>query len=533
MNWRKSWLVLLIVALLVTAAVSCKKKEEAPKAEPKAAQEQPKAQEPKKEEPKKEEPKVIDRPVVIGIGGEPNNLDPYSLESGNMRFITENIFEPLVRQNRENFEVAPLLATRWEPIDKNTWRFWLRNDVKFHNGEPLNAEAVVFSVKRVLGKDIAYDAGIKDLFAGISDAKVVEPYMLDLITSDPLPTIPIRMAWLPIMEPKHVQAVGKDIGEKPVGTGPYKLEKWTRGSQIELVRNDEYWGGKPGISKATFKLMHEDAARLMALRNGELHIAHNMLPEYKDQLPGIKTISSIEFPGVRIAAENPLLKDKRVRQALNYAIDRQAIVDNLLSGYGKVSQCQNSKPEFPGHNTDLKAVYDPEKAKQLLKEGGYKGEKLEFVGTRGRWLKDGEMTEALGAMLKDVGINVEVKVLEFSKYLDVFFDQANPVDLIFIPNGNDIGDQDRFFSGYVISSNRMGTYRKDIPEIDKAINEARHEMDINKRNQMYKDLWAQMCDDPPFIFIMNYEDIYGVDPNLDWEPRQDIKILVKDIKWKK
>ncbi|MBI2875228.1 MAG: ABC transporter substrate-binding protein [Firmicutes bacterium] len=531
MSWKKVLVLLLALVLVGTLAAACKKKEE-PKAGPTPGQQEPKKEEPKKEEPKKEEPKVIDKPLVIGMGADPNSLDPHALNDGNERLITANIFEPLVRQLPTSFELKPLLATKWENVNDTTWRFWLRNDVKFHNGEPFNAESVAGTVKRALNPEL--NSGYLDLWEGISDAKVVEPFVVDIITKDRNPLVPMRMAWFPMMDPKYVQSVGKDVVEKAVGTGPYKLVKWDRGSGIELARNDAYWGPKPAIGKVTFKFQKEDATRLMALRNGEVHIARDMLPEFKDQMPGFKSISGVEFPVFRINAKHPILKDKRIRQALNYAVDKEALKDQLYSGFARVTQCQQGKVEFPGGNPNLKPYpLDVAKAKQLLADAGYKGQKIEMIGERGRWLKDGELIEAVGAMVKDIGVNVDVKILEFSKWLEVYFDLGNPTDLIFVSNSFDLGDQDRPFSGYIASTGRSSTYLDNIPDLDAKILELRSEMDIQKRNAGYAALWERACDDPPWIYLLNLDDIYGVDPNLNFDPRQDQKILVQEITWKK
>ncbi|MBI2874851.1 MAG: ABC transporter substrate-binding protein [Firmicutes bacterium] len=534
---KKLLILFVSLVLALSLAVSCKPKE-APKTEaPKAAseapkKEEPKKEEPKKEEPKKEEPKVVDKPVVIGIGAEPNNLDPQSLNDGTMRYATGNIFETLVQQPANSYDVKPLLATRWENTGENTWRFYLREGVKFHNGEPFNADAVVFSVQRIV--DPAYESGLMTLLKTVKSAKAEGNLVVDIITDGKDPILPARLAWLPIVAPKHVQAVGKDVVDKPVGTGPYKFVDWNRGSQINLERFDGYWGEKPAVGKVQIKFVKEDATRLLALRNGEIHIATNMLPEYVAQLPAVKSISGLEFPMIRIGAEKPALKDKRVRQAMNYAVDKDTLRDTLYGGFAKVSPCQQAKLEYPWANPTLRPYpFDPEKSKQLLKDAGYKGQQLELIGERGRWLKDAELVEAVGAMLNDAGFKVKVSIIEFSKWLDTYFMTKEPADMIFVAYSNDIGDADLPFSGNIASTGRSSTYLKNIPDLDQAIKDNRVEMDINKRNQTYWKLWERICDDPPWIFLLNLTDIYGTNVDLNWDPRQDQMILVKDIGWKK
>ncbi|MBI2874879.1 MAG: hypothetical protein HYY09_07300 [Firmicutes bacterium] len=531
--YRKFLVIGLILVLGVVMGTACGQKATAPEGGEKSST----PATGKKEEPKADKqgakpvPKASAKPLVIAMGAEPATLDPYADNDGNMRNATANIFDSLVVAEAQSFNLKPVLATRWENEDPTTWRFWLRQGVKFHNGEPFNADAVVFSLKRILNKE--YNSPLLNFFDGILEAKAVEPYVVDIITKGPNPLVPIRLSWLPIMEPKHVQAVGADVVEKPIGTGPYKFKQWNRGTQIVLERNEDYWDEKPEIPGVVVKFIAENSTRLMALQNNEVHIARDMSPEVKSQMPAWKDISGMEFSAIRLNAERREMKDKRIRQAMNYAVNKEALRDKLFNGSAKITPCQQSKSAYPGFNPDLKPYpFDVAKAKQLLQEAGYKGEKFEFVGARGRWLKDGELSEAVAKMLNDAGINVELKIPEWSKWVETYFNLKNPVDMILTSNSNEIGDQDLIMSKFAHTAGRSSTYHDDVPGLDKIIDDNRYELNIDKRNQVYRDLWAQLCEDPPWIFLLNPDDVYGVDPFLEWEPRQDQLIFVKDIQWK-
>jgi len=188
------------------------------------------------------------------------------------------------------------------------------------------------------------------------------------------------------------------------------------------------------------------------------------------------------------------------------------------------------KPNYIGYNPDLKPYpYDPEKAKDLMAEAGYKGEKLELVGERGRWLKDGEQIEAIAQMLRAVGFNVEVKMLSFQQWLRVLFDRERAPDMIFTFHSNDIFEADRTFSTYAHTKGPGSSYPDTL---DAKIEMAQKEMDLEKRNQIYREIGQAIYDDPAWISLINIQDIYGMQEYVEYEPRQDMRLAVFEMKLK-
>jgi peptide/nickel transport system substrate-binding protein len=330
--------------------------------------------------------------IVIAIADEPSTLDPQATEDGNERAVTDNIYETLLRRDSATNELIPWLATEMPTMVSDTkWQFKLREGVTFSNGDPFNAESAAFSINRVMNKE--YNSGQIDFYGGIVDAVAVDALTVEVNLAAADPVFPARMYRLKMLNPKTTDA---SIIEKAVGTGPYVLGAWNRGQDITLSVNPTYWGVKPVITDVKIKFIPEANTRVAGLQSGEIQLATLLPPEQAKDAPQVITRDGIEFPVYRLKNYEGVTKDPRIRQALNYAVDKEALANDLFSGYASVAQCQPLTPSHFGFNANLKPYpYDPEKAKALLEEAGYKGEEVSLLGATGRWLKDAEMTSKL------------------------------------------------------------------------------------------------------------------------------------------
>lgn len=464
--------------------------------------------------------------ITIAIPNEPSSMDVQFPDDGNMRLITENVTEGLLAMDGKSLKPVPCLATEYKNTSSTSWTVKLREGVKFHNGNPFNADDVVFSVKRIL--DPNFKSDLVGYFQSIKDVKKIGDYEVEFITDGSDPSFPTRLTLLKMMDKETVEAAGPEkVKTELVGTGPYKQVAWERGQNVVIERNDQYWGAKPTVKTAKYRFIEEDATRAAALKAGEVDLATNMLPEYVKDLPKVKTIEGLEFSLVRMNAIRGIMKDPKMRQAASYAINNEAIAQSLYQGYAAVAPGQVFKPGYAGFNANLKPYpYDVNKAKELLKEAGYKGEKIEFVGERGRWLKDGEQIETIAQMLREAGFNVEVKMLSFQNWLRVLFNREQAPDMIFTFHSNDIFDADRTFSTYVHTKGPGSSY----PDThDKKIEAARVELDPAKRQQMYEEIGQAVYDDPAWISLVNIKDIYGMKDYVEWEPRQDMRLTVYEM----
>lgn len=519
---------LIAVILLLTACGGGQPATKAPASEPTApavVATKASAEQPGKAEAPAEKPSETATEITMAIGGDPTTLDPQAADDGNERAVNDNIYETLLTRDQD-MNIVPLLAESYEEVDDTTWRLHLRKDITFTNGEPLNADAVAFSVERIIDPD--YNSEQLSFFETITGAKAVDDSTVDIMTAGPDPILPARLYWLKIVPPAYASADPTKFAESPVGTGPYKFVSWTRGVEVVLEANKDYWGGAPAIDHVVVRPIQEESTRLSALQAGEVDLVRDLLPEQIALAPVAEHTPGLEFPIVRLNNKGGPLTDLKLRQAINYAVDKEAIAESLYGGYAVVAQGQVLTPGHFGYNPGVKAYpHDPDRARELLKEAGYDGAEINFYGEAGRWLKDRELVEAIAAQLTDVGFNINVQIYEWSKYLDYLFAEDNQPDMIFVSHDNTLLDADRTFSGYYSCNGRVSSYCND--KVTGLIETGRTETDVDKRLGMYHEVVQLSRDDAAFLYLVNFENIYGLSKRLQWQPRLDGKILFKDM----
>jgi peptide/nickel transport system substrate-binding protein len=471
---------------------------------------------------------VYAQSVTIALGSEPTTLDPQIREDGGERAVNDNVYETLMVRTSQGALEPGLAAETPKLLDPKTWEVKLRSGITFHNGEPFNADAVVFSIKRII--DPAFNSEQISFFETIQDAEKVDDLTVKIVTKGPDPIMLSRLYWMKMVPPGY--AKDANFATAPVGTGPYKFVQWKRGQTITLEANAGYWGPKPPIQQVTYRFVEDPGTRLAGLMAGEFDIITNLLPEFKDQVPQAIHVLGLEHPILILNADSGPTKDVRVRQALNYAVDKDALAEGLFEGFAQVEQGQLLSPSFFGFNENVKPYpYDPEKAKALLKEAGASGITIELIGTAGRWLKDRQLIEAVAAYWQAVGINTKVRIFEFTEYLNRLFDRKTRADAIFVAAGNELLDADKSFSAYYRAGG-IGSSNSD-KTLAALIDGARTETDMAKRASMYHEAVKLAYDNAYFTWLLNIEDIYGVSAKIDWAARVDAKILVKDMKLKK
>jgi peptide/nickel transport system substrate-binding protein len=466
--------------------------------------------------------------LTIALGSEPTTLDPQLREDGGERAVNDNIYETLMARTPDGNLVVHLAAETPRLLDPSTWEIKLRPGVKFHNGEPFNADAVVFSVKRII--DPKLNSEQISFFNTIKGAEKVDDLTVKVRTEGPDPILLSRLYWLKIVPPAH--AKDPKFAETPVGTGPYRFLQWKRGQNVVLGINEGYWGVKPPIRKVIYRFVEEPGTRLAGLMAGEFDVITNLLPEFTKKVPKAIHILGLEHPIIILNANGGATKDIRVRQALNHAVDKQALSEGLFEGYAKVAQGQLLSPSFFGFNPNVGPFpYDPGKAKALLKEAGALGATVELIGTAGRWLKDREVVEAVAAYWDAVGIKTKVRIFEFNEYLNRLFDRKTRSDAIFVVSSNEMLDADKSFSAYYHKGG-VGASNSD-EELARLIGAARVETNVEKRAGLYHQAVKRAHDQAFFVWLLNIEDIYGVSARVDWPARVDAKIMVSEMKIKK
>lgn len=464
--------------------------------------------------------------ATIAQGPEITNLDA-SMETGVLTFnVAVHMMEPLLLAG-DDLQPHPHLAEKIELPNPDTIHLTLRQGVTFHNGDPLTVDDVVFTLQRVSGPDTK--SKHKPYTKSVASVSALDDKTVEVKLSKPDVTFPGRLALIPIVPKKEVEAKGDEgFDASPVGTGPYKFVSWKRGDRVTMEATDNYWGGNPKIKSLVWRGIPEDSTRVAELQTGGLDIAVNVPTQSVPQLKQsdkveVVTANSLRTLFVILNTHKPPFDDVRMRQAVNYAIDKSLIVDGVLDGFGRPNS-EPFGPEVFGYNKDLEGFYkyDPDKAKALMKEAGFeKGTEVKFFGATGRYLKDKEVEENIVAQLGEVGIKVNLTTLEFQAFFDNYITKVNDdMQMGFWSNANNTADAD-YGLALNISSKGRGLYWSD-PQVDQAIDDARQQVDATKRAQMYHDMLDKIVKAAPWIFLYNQLDIYGKSKRLEnWKPRSN------------
>lgn len=467
--------------------------------------------------------------ITIALGAEPTSLDPLQKDDGAERAVTNSIYESLLGRSTDGKTLYPRLAASMpKRLNPTTWQFKLRSGITFDDGERFNADAVVFSVKRII--DPKYASEQIAFVGSIKTAVKVNDLTVNIVTSGPDPILPSRMSWLRIVPPLAAQKPG--FASLPVGTGPYKIVEWARGNQITLEAKTNYWGNpKPSIQTIRYRFVPEEGAQLAGLISGDYDLVTTLLPEQVARAPKSAKTPGLEHPFVVLNARSnttAITRDVRVRQALNYAVDKNAIIKALFDGAATLDGAQLLSPTWFGYDPRVKAYpYDPEKARALLKAAGAVGKSITLVGENGRWLKDKETIDAIAQYWREVGLKVNEEILDFNTYVTTLFNQKVRPDAIYVSHSNELYDADRTFSTYY-ASNGVGASASD-KVMDAWIVKARTEINVRKRLALYHKVIARSSRQANLLWLFNNENLWGMSKRLVWQPRQDAFIYANTM----
>ncbi|NIN68350.1 MAG: hypothetical protein GTO63_27315, partial [Anaerolineae bacterium] len=304
---------------------------------------------------------VVEQKVRIGLSRLALNID--MTRSSNQDVIVESlIYDPLVRMGADGNPV-PSSAISWEAIDPTTWQLRLREGVKFHNGEEFDADVVKFSLDWYLNPDpdvrIVYSRNLR----AIKEVQIVDKYTVNIITNEPSATLAGNLVWAWMRPPKYSAEVGAEgFAQAPIGTGPFKLVEFKPDERVILERNEDYWAGAPLLETVEFVEMSEQATRMAALEAGEIDVAEDMPVDQVQRLQDagleIETVAQSAVQTILLVnqkqrEEYPFLSDQRVRQALNYAVNKEELVDALMGGLGRPAMGQFVGPDGFGYVPDF------------------------------------------------------------------------------------------------------------------------------------------------------------------------------------
>ena len=457
------------------------------------------------------------KPITFVEGTDVTTLDP-TLVSDTPTWTAINLLYDTLVTWDPNMKLVPLLAAKWATSDdRKTWTFDLRPGVKFSDGSPFNAEAVKYSVERTLKPETG--SVVRAIFEGIVDK--VEPggeNQVKITTKNPYPDLltvlasPSAAMYSPSATEKYDV---KEYGRNPVGTGPYMVKEWTTGERLVMVPNPSFWGEKPRTPQITYRPIPEAATRAALLRTGEADIVVKLPPEEIRNLESAPNVDVLRLDSMyqisfelHVEKDDPPLKDKRVRQALNYAVDKEAISKSILQDLGAPIR----SPFGPGIDFRVEQEpykYDPARAKQLLTEAGYpNGFKMELWSPQGRYLKDGEISEAVQGYLKAVGIDAGLRIWEWAPYTQAVRQDATRQAMMLgrATPGADFFVTRLFTKGAIGQFNSTGFTTEKTEDL---IPKARSTFDESERAQLYREIQATVWDEAPWIFLYNQKALVG------------------------
>ncbi|HEX7124179.1 MAG TPA: ABC transporter substrate-binding protein [Thermodesulfobacteriota bacterium] len=462
--------------------------------------------------------------LTIGRPSDAISLDPQKATTAPEVWVYNNIFETLVALD-ENMKIVPMLAERWERVSPTAMRFHLRKGVRFHDGTPFNAQAVKFTIERVI--DPKSPARGRAWLGPVSGARVVDEHTVDILTASPFGPLLNHLTMVfvvGIVSPTAVEKHGDAFGRNPVGTGPFRFEEWRSNQSITLVRNDDYWGPKAYLDRVVFRVIPEEGARMIAYDRGDIDMLLRAAPIEMERLKQDRKTLVVENPGLRIVyigfnTAAPPMDDVRVRKAVAHSIDVKGINEYVVENAMLPARSVIAPSVFGYKDTQLpeKYAYNPELAKKLFAEAGYTpgpdgvlqkgGKPLEvaFWASEGRDLKDREIAEAVQAQLTKAGIKVNFRRMEFGAYLAAIRREVAEYNLFALGWVTMTGDGDFGLYASFHSANipPKGTqyprYRN--PEVDRLLDQARTSLDPAVREAAYGKVLEHVTDDVVWIPI--------------------------------
>ncbi|PLY01536.1 MAG: peptide-binding protein [Desulfuromonas sp.] len=453
--------------------------------------------------------------------GEPNNLLPVLASDSASSAINSHVYNGLVRYDK-NYILEGALAESWEISEDNlSITFHLRKGVKWHDGAPFTSADVMFTYKLYIDPEVP--TSYAEDYRQVVEATAPDPYTFKVTYAQPY--APALESWGLAIHPLHLLE-GKDITKsplirKPIGTGPYRFVKWDAGERVVLEANADYFEGEPYLRRVIYRVIPDQSTQFLELQSGGLDFMGLTPIQYQTQTDTpvfTRNFNKYKYLGFGYTylgynLEKELFRDKRVRQAIAYAIDKQEIIDGVLLGLGEIA----TGPYKPDHwvcNKQVKRYsYDPEKAKQLLAAAGWSdsdddqvldrnGKPFAFtiVTNQGNDLR-AKTAEIIQRRLRDVGIAVKIRVVEWATFLKEFIFTGNFDATILGWTGGPEPDQYNIWHSSKTAPRELNFIKYNNPEVDQLLEKGRRIFDRGERKKIYDRFQDILADEQPYTFL--------------------------------
>ena len=459
-------------------------------------------------------------------------LDPRNGSSTITASILASLYSTLVKTDPTGAIVCDA-AESYEQVDDTTWHFTLRQDVYFTNGDQMTANDVAYTINSLRDSEKNYALSGDFSFMQV---EVLGDFEFNIITDYAFPSLPLRLNYIKIIPADYVEEVGDEgFAEAPIGSGPFKFVSWTKDQSVVLEKNPDYYGEVPQIDQLIFEVIPEAADRVAALQAGEVDIICNVPTTQAEYLQSLDGITVVGQPSTRVVwlqfnlvGEETPLDDIRVRQAMNYAVDRDALIAGVLDGYA-VKVASISTPEYEGYDPDVQGyTYDPDQARQLLADAGYAdGFTIECSVSPGL-LNGTDVVQAIAGQLAEVGINMTITEVDSATQREQI--GAGTVAPAFLQGlGGPYCDINLIASIGFTEGARYCTW-VDQEFMDLAA-QAASEMDADVRAELFSQMQQMMVDKAPALWLYQQDTLYAYNSAKvqGWTARTDEVVLMDGV----
>jgi peptide/nickel transport system substrate-binding protein len=467
--------------------------------------------------------------LVFARSGDSVGLDPSNVTDGESIYVTGNILDTLLAYEIDNTNVVPALATEWKTIDEENkvWELKLREGVKFHDGTDFNAEAVKFNFDRWMNEDNEYRHAGENfeyysyMFGGfpgiVKEVRAVDEYTVQIELNSPSAPFLNNLAMAPfgIMSPAAIQEYGENIFKNPVGTGPFNFKEWIKDDRIVLEKNADYWGEEPKLDEIIFRTIPDNSARLLELQSGSIVMMIGVSPDDAQIVEDDSNLDLYLRPSMNVGylalnMDKEPFDDVRVRQAFNYAVNKEVLIDAFYGGLAEPAK-NPLPPSLWGYNDSIEPYeYNPEKAKELLAEAGYpdgfETTLWAMPVARPYMPQPKEIATALQQQFAAIGVKAEIVTMDWATYLDKTGEGEHDTALLGWTGDN--GDPDNFI--YVLldkdnavkgGAGNIAFYRSD--ELHDLLIKAQQDPIQENRVGYYKEAQQIIHDDAPWVPLVH------------------------------
>ncbi|NIL57489.1 ABC transporter substrate-binding protein [Salinispora arenicola] len=465
--------------------------------------------------------------LTVAISGEPDQLDPHRTSAYHSFQVLENVYDTLVEPDA-NLAMKPALATEWSTSeDQLTWTFTLRKGVTFTDGSPLTAEDVVYSYTRIIDEKL--NAAYR--FSTVESVTAPDPGTVVVTLTAPTPNLLASLGGfkgVAIVKKSNVESGA--VKTEPIGSGPFTVASYTAGDSIKLVRNDSYWGTKPKLDGVTFTFVKDPTVALQNLRGGEVQWTDNLPPQQvpalrEDDELVVRSVPSSDYWYLALNQSREPYDNVEVRRAVAFALDRAAITKAAKFGLATVNQ--TAIPEDSAFYYDY-APYqrDPARAKQLLATAGVTDLTMDLMVTN-EYPETVTAAQVMAAQLKDVGITVTIRTLDFAQWLD---EQGKGNFDSFMLGWLGNIDPDEFYYAQHHSQGTFNFHGYRNPAVDSLLDQARTETDQAARKRQYEQVAKRIVDDASYLYLYNPDVVQGWSPQVSgYQVRADRAIRFRDV----